>query len=577
MTNKVRTSDVIQNYLSNVRDLCAALHPPQSSSYGGVKGGDGGIAGKGQQALSTNGAAAEVISSGNTNPAVSIDPNAPYITNGKSAEDNADSIADGTNSQCTDTTVSKSTFENYTCSADVAVSQTCVRNATPGVEGSTTVVKQTLDLEHVSFTRDDWTFYFKVKANITGTVTRATYSYNLNSGNDHYFYPVPVPVTFLGATLKPTYRSTGTDIPFAPTQRNITAGQLIPVTEARMIKVSNGLIINQTPRPVTVTLTIEQSTAKPVVTWNETCPAQKAGTLRSSVCTQAGGTRTVSRDGHTYSVSSSCWQYTDTYVLSEATEGTCGSLKSNSACTQSGSACTENASNGACSHKVYTFQCQKTYSSSGLLCGGSYFCQTGDCSDTNGAGDNGFDTAVAKLAGLASAGEDIKKDQVNVKAFTGDVMSCRKAAAGFSNCCKDSGWGQDVGLMKCNSDEKALGKAKEKKITVSVGERCDHKVLGVCVQKSQVYCVFGGKLARIIQEQGRRDQLGIGFGTGDSPNCAGITVPQLQSINFDKINFSDFYSDLMNNQKIPDTASMVAQVKQKIAAQVNQTTGGTTK
>ncbi|MDK3206420.1 conjugal transfer protein TraN, partial [Escherichia coli] len=23
-------------------------------------------------------------------------------------------------------------------------------------------------------------------------------------------------------------------------------------------------------------------------------------------------------------------------------------------------------------------------------------------------------------------------------------------AAGFSNCCKDGGWGQDVGLAKCN-------------------------------------------------------------------------------------------------------------------------------
>lgn len=156
--------------------------PSQSSSYGGVTGGDGGIADKGQQALSTDDAASAVISSGNTNPAVSIDPNAPYITNGKSAENNADSIADGTNSQCTDTTVSKSTFENYTCSADVAVSQTCVRNATPGVEGSTTEVKQTLDLEHVSFSQDTWTFYFNVTANITGTITRATYSYNLNSG-----------------------------------------------------------------------------------------------------------------------------------------------------------------------------------------------------------------------------------------------------------------------------------------------------------------------------------------------------------------------------------------------------------
>ena len=86
--------------------------------------------------------------------------------------------------------------------------------------------------------------------------------------------------------------------------------------------------------------------------------------------------------------------------------------------------------------------------------------------------------------------------------------------------------------------------------------------------------MFGGKLARIIQEQGRRDQLGIGFGSGDSPDCRGITVPELQGINFKLINFSDFYDDLMNNQKIPDSGTMVQQVKDRIAAQVNAQGGG---
>ena len=199
---------------------------------------------------------------------------------------------------------------------------------------------------------------------------------------------------------------------------------------------------------------------------------------------------------------------------------------------------------------------------------------SGDCDDTNGAGDSGFDTAVAKLAGLASAGDDVVNDQINIKAFTGQAMSCRKAMAGFSNCCVDSGWGNNAGLANCNSDEMAIGKAKAKKVVVSVGEACNRAVLGVCIQKKQVYCVFGGKLARIIQEQGRRDQLGVSFGSGDSPNCRGITVPELQAINFDLINFADFYSDLMTNQKIPNSSVMVQQVKDRIAAQVNAQGGG---
>lgn len=58
-----------------------------------------------------------------------------------------------------------------------------------------------------------------------------------------------------------------------------------------------------------------------------------------------------------------------------------------------------------------------------------------------------------------------------------------------------------------------------------------------------------------------------------NPNCRGITVPELQSIDFDLINFSDFYEDLMKNQKIPNTDTMVKQVKDRIAAQVQQQQG----
>jgi len=278
-------------------------------------------------------------------------------------------------------------------------------------------------------------------------------------------------------------------------------------------------------------------------------------------------------NGQTYTVHSDCWQYTDTYLTTPASNGNCAALMSDASCTVVGSHCTEQTA-GQCSHQQVTYQCQKTYTSTGKLCGGNYLCMSGDCDDTNGAGDSGFDTAVAKLAGLASAGDDVVNDQINIKAFTGQAMSCRKAMAGFSNCCVDSGWGNNAGLANCNSDEMAIGKAKAKKVVVSVGEACNRAVLGVCIQKKQVYCVFGGKLARIIQEQGRRDQLGVSFGSGDSPNCRGITVPELQAINFDLINFADFYSDLMTNQKIPNSSVMVQQVKDRIAAQVNAQGGG---
>ncbi|MDX7506817.1 conjugal transfer protein TraN, partial [Citrobacter freundii] len=76
-----------------------------------------------------------------------------------------------------------------------------------------------------------------------------------------------------------------------------------------------------------------------------------------------------------------------------------------------------------CIHQKETCQCQLTFTSGGVICGGEYICKTGDCSDTGGAGDSGFDTAVSKLAGLASAADVVKntQDGMDVRAFTGQV------------------------------------------------------------------------------------------------------------------------------------------------------------
>ena len=563
-------------------------NPPQSDYYGGVKGGDSGLADKGLSEMQGNNAAQSIISSGSTNPPPVIDPNAPFITIGKDAESNADGVMAGTGQQCTEATVSKSVFENFQCSADVAVQKTCTRDTKMDGhyedQASTSVVVIPSSTMHVVMINENTLeFSWPLTAGATmlsGTMTLSGMNLTMSPGSSTF--------TMYGASK------------WLGTEKNQSFGlnvaqQVVPADGRIRARVTNSTAntikrlqqgVNQdlwggndnllkfTP---TITIVTTKKVWVPSTSTPSVCPESPGGKLTSSVCTIPGGDRQVTVDGVTQTVHSDCWQYTDTYLVSENTAGTCASLIDDAACTKSAETCAEYV-DGECSHKDYTYQCQKVYSSSGLVCGGDYICKSGDCDGTNGAGDSGFDEAVAKLAGLASAGQDVANSQneLNVKAFTGEAKSCRKAFAGFANCCKDSGWGQDVGLASCDSDEKALGKAKAKKITVGVGDRCDHKVLGVCVQKSQVYCVFQGKLARIIQEQGRRDQLGVGFGSGANPDCRGITVDELQRIDFDRVNFSDFYEDLMNSVKIPDTDTMVKQVKDRIAAQVQQqqTSGG---
>lgn len=74
----------------------------------------------------------------------------------------------------------------------------------------------------------------------------------------------------------------------------------------------------------------------------------------------------------------------------------------------------------------------------------------------------------------------------------------------------------------------------------------------------------------VVQQQGRNGQLRISFGSAKHPDCRGITVDELQKIQFDRLDFTNFYEDLMNNQKIPDSGVLTQKVKEQIADQLKQ-------
>ncbi len=93
---------------------------------------------------------------------------------------------------------------------------------------------------------------------------------------------------------------------------------------------------------------------------------------------------------------------------------------------------------------------------------------------------------------------------------------------------------------------------------------------GCLSAEKRSYCQFDSKLAQIVQQQGRNGQLRIGFGSAKHPDCRGITVDELQRIKFDKLDFTNFYEDLMKNQKIPDSGVLTQKVKEQIADQLKQ-------
>lgn len=252
-----------------------------------------------------------------------------------------------------------------------------------------------------------------------------------------------------------------------------------------------------------------------------------------------------------------CYGYQEIYQKNDTENPQCKGLRQDPSCSQGKIVCTLHDKNNHCTQQQISYDCETLQPINGYQCGNTFY---KDCNQSEKS--KNFSEAISKLQAITEAAKDINNDTRNIKIFTGNPRHCRKAALGYNNCCADSGWGQSIGISGCDNEEKELGAAKEKGLTVNVGEYCSKKVLGVCVQKKRSYCVFSSKLAKIIQSQGRNQPLGIGFGSAKDPDCRGLLFDEFGRINFDTIDFSEFYGYL--NQQIASSAEI--EIKRKLGA-----------
>ena len=276
------------------------------------------------------------------------------------------------------------------------------------------------------------------------------------------------------------------------------------------------------------------------MTWRTQCSLMNSCNVTSQQCIEGRATRTINGIPTTLD----CWKYRVNHQCDRP--DTCAALPKD--CTTQTRHCSLKQ-NGVCVEQEVTKSCaEKTCRATDLQCGEHSFCLDGECYVPEPKLNGNFDKSVAALAGLAEAVKDIGDPP---KIFTGKPMKCNKKLAGFNDCCKDSGWGQGLGA-KCSEAEEALGKAKEKGLTLYVGQYCAKKVLGVCTRKKRSYCVYDNKLAKIIQEQGSIQQLGKRLGSAKNPTCAAITPEELGQINFEHIDFKEFYPEMRANTNLPN-------------------------
>lgn len=282
-------------------------------------------------------------------------------------------------------------------------------------------------------------------------------------------------------------------------------------------------------------------------------------------CTSSG-----EREIDGFKVTKDCWEWTYTKTCSYPSKNDCGRF---SHCYVVGDkGCLLRDSLGNCVNLRREFSCKswepitfdrETVRSglvakegvAQLVCKGVP-CIDGNCVDKSYITDGDMMDSVSKLYAVSQAKG---ATDMNFKLFEGFSQSCSKKATSYTNCCSTSmkGWGTHLGA-RCTKDEKDLIGKRQKNLCVYVGKQ-NRQTMGITTVVKHHYCCFGSLLNKVIQVQGRK-QLGINFGSGGSPDCRGLTLAEIMRLDFQKMDFSEFYVDVLKRMKLPKAGDISTRI-----------------
>lgn len=267
--------------------------------------------------------------------------------------------------------------------------------------------------------------------------------------------------------------------------------------------------------------------------WSNNCSELDNDTSKG-LCVKEG--QSCPRGGQTkiingIPITRDCWEKRNSYNCQSSTMESCQAQK-DKGCNQIDSICEESTGN-KCTLTKQVYNCPKKHCEAAVVCAKNVFCADGNCVEKKPTQSDNFSDAASKLSTASQAGTDYKKEAT---IFAGVIRSCIKRPIGYLDCCSDRGWGKDLNLAKCKTEDVQIGKDKLKYLAHYVGEYCSDRKRwpggSLCVERKRVYCTYSSKMARIIHEQGSGN-----FGSAESPNCKGFTPKELANIDMTKIEF----------------------------------------
>lgn len=271
--------------------------------------------------------------------------------------------------------------------------------------------------------------------------------------------------------------------------------------------------------------------------------------VTSETCLQPKETRNINGKD----VYKDCWKWDRKYQCrTDTAVNECALLSSDKDCREISRECIHQEE-GRCEHYVVRFECDNTKTEK-IDCIASQFCVGDICQEQQRNTNSNFGLAASYLGVLSQVNKDQDEctcnketdpscDPQNIqeskcRLFRGGSKVCRKYTSQF-NCCSDKGVFRP--LVGCNDQEKELASKQQAGACVYVDSWRGKGLKKF--QKKKTYCCFNSKLARIIQEQGRR-QLGKGWGSFKAPDCSALTLAEIKSIDFSQVDFSELYAEL---------------------------------
>ncbi|MCD9554498.1 type-F conjugative transfer system mating-pair stabilization protein TraN [Photobacterium carnosum] len=532
-------------------------NPKQQQYFGNDKA----LVAEGQKQLVTNPNATNITSGFNNQPKRPIDPNDPAYRQAQGFMDNSYNISHGISNKYID-------CEGGQLCEYIDATRQCSKPTGNPIRCTLSYIidhyqeqQKTATVPLIKNGNDTWTFTLPTEATTLLSITLPTLSISAHTRNyclrkqpsisrqiNHRSLPKKEGSRWR-CSLYDTGHSNQGNYKIYRNTSSIPAEEVVMNTTERQYR------LHYTPDDygyVTgASVTIKYSHATPVMTWRNSCGNAIPPNCIKTDTTCSNGNCTEKQETWQCESPNTC----DTYLT--PTRAVTGAPLT---CVEKSQTCKTQIL-GVCLEYDVTLDCEeRTCKASNLQCGETFFCIDGDCYDEEQKQNDNFSEAASGLAALGEAAKSFSAE--NLRVFTGNAASCSKKPIGLSDCCADSGWGNNIGLTQCSEEEKSLSDAKEKKLTIELGEYCAEKVLGVCIRKKKSYCQFDSKMTRIIQEQGKQ-QLGLGFGSKKHPDCSGFTPEQLQQVDFSKIDMSDFYEDLNANMELPNMQEIQDRINDK--------------